>query len=424
MRNAYFFYLHNYRSDAFLKTLVTASPDLLVFDFSLLRTVFRKGSVLVRKHYEQQCATLSARNPDCRLRYIVVPAILIGRSPLLHRLSLIVSIGVAAIYAVVGGIQILFRRCQRVIFYNGHPLFLPALITTRLRKIRILTDLGDILYLLENRNPITLGLEMRFLRWSETIICVTRAFRNHLVNHHDLPPDRIQVLSAAIPEKFPEAFSETANHRHRANLRIRIKTPSDALVLGYAGDRWFRSVAGRGRIDVQGVDFLCRMVVHLNQTGTETHLVLVGVDGQHSDLNGIVSGPFERHFHFLGRYRQLDPLHCEALGGVDALCLPSVGSRIYHLYDRFKMYEYMAAGKRIIAADLPINREILPPETLYYPESKLEGMAAAVRDGIASGFPVYMATSGQRVSDRYTWEQRLEDGTLAKILDGQQVARD
>lgn len=413
MRLAYPYYFQNYRSDFFLQAQAKVADCLHILDFVPLRQVFRRNPTSVASQRERTARLLEG----CRAKvhHHVCPALWLGGKGLAYPLGFALSLGIALLWSVAMAFFLLTQKLSHFNFYNGHPLYLPLLAVAKLRRCPVATDLGDILYLLDNPNGLTRALELFFLRHSDRVISVSLPFKRHLVQELGFAPERISVLSASLPRAFPEAFDEARNAERRLALRQALGVPEGELVLGYAGGRWFRWVQGRGIIDVQGLDLLCQAVDWLNEHGTPCHLVILGTPADEPDLQPFVAGKHQARFHLWGRYKPLDERHCQVLGGADLLCIPSAGSSIYRLYDRFKMYEYLAAGKTCVVADVPINHDVYGDDAVYFPDDDWQAMAQVIQKEACRAV-LFNQSMNTRAAERYTWDERLEAGAIERAL--------
>ena len=359
----YCFYLDTTRTDAFLRTFGAMKADLGILDYTGLRALFRRFAFdahSVRATRDAQTAG-TARS---RLRLFAPPGFLL-RTPGPIRISL-GAIQCLAL-SLFTALAVLVRPPDHACFYNGHPLFLPVFLACLIRRVRVVTDLGDILYLLDHPD----GLAKRYEKWwlrhtSGTIICVSDRFRAWLVSQLGLPPEKICVLSAAVPESFPRLFSKEKNRVHRIRLRERLALPEEAIVLAYAGGSWLRRVPGRGLVDVQGTRELVEGFRKLVARDPRVHLVCIGFPEWARGVGEAAADPATGHFHHLGPYQSGDELHATVLGGADYLCLPSANTELYQYYDRFKTWEYLATGNPILADDIPLNRELIGPAGVFF----------------------------------------------------------
>lgn len=417
MRVVYLYYLENYRSDAFLTALSRSSGHLTLFDFVQFRNVFRGGSSRAKAHREHVSSVL--RNAPAKVSFSPVPALSFGTSRAAWRISFVVSLFLALLWAVVIPMRLLFQRVDRIVCYNGHPLFLPMLLLARLKGVPLTTDLGDLLYLIENPGHLGFSIEMAFLKASERIICVSMPSKRHLCEVYGFDSNSISVMSAALTARFTEAFDDERNAERRFQLRERIGAAVTEPIFAYSGGRWFREVEGRGRVDVQGLDHLVRVVCGLNASGFCCHLVIIGVPSDDADLNETISDENRSRIHILGRYKPLDSLHTMVLGGSDLLCIPSADTMIYKLYDRFKMYEYAAAGKTCIVAEGEINRHVYGDFALYYKDGDETSLANALRDSVKRAV-LFEPRLNRIAAERYSWAHRVDEGTVNEAVFGKQ----
>jgi len=415
----YCFYLNSYRTDAFLQNLCGSAKQVTVLDYSLLRALYRGKQVERNAHTLEQLNRYSQHPAE--LNYFTVPV----WAPFPERtgklLNLPLSILIALFFGLFFALKLLISPMKHVVFYNGHVLFAPLLAAVRLKRIPYTTDLGDLLYLVDNPNRWTHALEKTFLRHSESIICVSRPFKDYLIENLHLPSKRISILSAAIPGSFATHFSEAGNARMRDELRKTVGAEDQDTVLVYSGGIWKKHIPHVGIKDVQGVESLCEAFEQINESGLNAWLILLGYSKDASELDRFRQGKWQHRFVEFGAYEPEGKTHLMALGGADYLCLPSYPCDTYRLYDRFKTIEYLAAGKRIVAADTPINRHLLGESGLYYPEGSVTSMARAIIEDRKPPAP-FIAESNRRVLEKYNWKRRTQDRLIKRVVfDGEMV---
>lgn len=108
---------------------------------------------------------------------------------------------------------------------------------------------------------------------------------------------------------------------------------------------------------------------------------------------------------------QVPPARVPAyLRSADILLLPNTGAS--EESERFtspiKLFEYFAAGKAIIASDLPSTREILgPDDAVFVPAGDARALSAAIRR-LATDTPLRerLAKRSSSLAPRYTWQAR------------------
>ena len=113
------------------------------------------------------------------------------------------------------------------------------------------------------------------------------------------------------------------------------------------------------------------------------------------------------------------------LSRATVLVLPNPASAISsHFTSPLKLFEYMAAGRPIVASDLPAVREVLTPDVhaLLVPP----GSTAALADGIRRilsdrGLGERLASAAVAAVEHYTWDCRATrlEALLAAVTAGQ-----
>ncbi len=409
----YCYYLASYRTDAYLQNLCRDAAQVTVLDFSPLRSLFRGKAIDGAYHTSEQIRKYGSLG--AKLNYHTLPTISHFPGGWGQRMNLALSAVLALLFSPLMSIKLLFSKFDHVVFYNGHLLFLCLLLSSWIKKIPYTTDLGDVLYLIDNPNPLTRRVELAFLKHSRSIVCVSKPFKEHLINQYRIPPDRISILSAAIPENFILQFSEESNRSRQAQLRAQIGADDQATVLVYSGGIWKKRLPGIGIKDVQGVESLCEAFEQMNETGHDTWLVLLGYSKEAKELDRFRNGRWRQRLVELGTYAPGGPEHLAALGGADYLCLPSFPCDTYRLYDRFKTIEYLAAGKRILAADTAINHYLLGDAGCYYKEGSSESMAQSLIQNRAPK-AIFIESSHLKVQRDYNWDQRNREHLVSKVV--------
>ncbi len=113
----------------------------------------------------------------------------------------------------------------------------------------------------------------------------------------------------------------------------------------------------------------------------------------------------------------------------DLLVLPNRATSVSANYTSpLKLFEYLAAGRPIVASDLPALREILRDRENAWlvPPDDTAALAAALEDARArQGLAVRLAKAAFDSAAAYSWDRRAErlEQTLARAIGGQTESR-
>ncbi|GIW68627.1 MAG: hypothetical protein KatS3mg100_121 [Candidatus Parcubacteria bacterium] len=140
------------------------------------------------------------------------------------------------------------------------------------------------------------------------------------------------------------------------------------------------------------------------------------------EIIGATPGWIEKHQHAVPpsvRLRERVPYQAvpRLLATAHALVIPNDPDNPHGaLYTSpVKLFEYMAAGRPIVASDVPAIREILPRDAAWYIDVRdAEAFARAIRDACASSEAFMRACRARAVVARHTWEARAK--TIAEVL--------
>jgi glycosyltransferase involved in cell wall biosynthesis len=196
----------------------------------------------------------------------------------------------------------------------------------------------------------------------------------------------------------------------RAHWRRELGWSPEAFIVGYAG----RFIGGREGVD-KGIGTLTDAAIQLAQSAPDRPVRLALVGGPESVLNSVRRQVAEAGLpnEFL-----LAPgmVPVEAVPGYlqafDVCVIPSPWTDFYAYYTSpLKLFEYMAAGKPIVATNLPSTAEILidGQNGLLVPPSDPGALAGALHhllDDLALG--ARLGTQATHDATAYTWEARAK----------------
>lgn len=217
------------------------------------------------------------------------------------------------------------------------------------------------------------------VRKAEKLVVISEGLKDFYVSK-GVPKEKIVVAPDGI---------DLADFRYvptKEEARAALSLPQDKPIALYVG-----------KLDSgKGVDTLGEAAAHLPK------VLVVAIGGSENELAAWrATYP---HVTFLGPkpYRQL-PQHLQA---ADVLVLPNTGKT--EVSSRFtsplKLFAYLAAGKPIVASDVPSIREVLDEDTAYLvtadnPHALAAGITRALQDTVRAPHARTRATA-------YTWQTR------------------
>jgi glycosyltransferase involved in cell wall biosynthesis len=192
----------------------------------------------------------------------------------------------------------------------------------------------------------------------------------------------------------------------KAEVRRVLKLPEKAFIVGYAGRL---HTMGMGK----GIDALIEAVARLNQQGRPITFCLVGGPDEavqaYRQLWSDCDLPAERLITTGTVPADAIPLY---LAAFDVAAMPLPWTEHFAWYtSAIKLFEYMAAGRAILATDLPAVTEVV-----RHGESALlakPGDAASLAEGLARliddpELRATLAANAARLAPEYTWGRRAE----------------
>lgn len=289
-----------------------------------------------------------------------------------------------------------YRRAVRRFFeehpadllYARSPVLLPALLAT---KIPVLLEL----------HTLPTFFKRRFVRMANRcrlVICLTRAMRDEL-------------LSLGCNSRRMLVEGDGVDHERFYNLpeaslaKQDWALPQERKVIGYVG-----SLVTRDTLE-KGVAELIDAVAILRKQGAPVFCWIVG--GPSSWL-----GTYKRRAEEQGltskdiRFQGAIPVRRvpAAIAACDVCVYPAPKStHTYFLRDTspLKLFEYLAARKPIVCADLPPVRDVVNERLVHFCQP---GDAASLAKGIAAAIehPLKSAEERAEIVYRHSWMQRMQ----------------
>jgi len=212
----------------------------------------------------------------------------------------------------------------------------------------------------------------------------------------DLVPPRLLVAPDGVSERFFKARGRQADIRRRLGLPLR------KPVILYAGGLYW-AWKGVGTL-IEAQRFL----------GEKAWLVIVGGSPRREDIDALIKKARRLGLKQITLTGFQPPAKVpDYLRAADILVLPnSAKTEISRSYTSpLKLFEYLAAGRPVVASDLPSLREVLVHGQngfLVPPDDPLK-LAAALSALLDSpGRRKSLARKGRRTAQAYTWQKRAE----------------
>ena len=302
-------------------------------------------------------------------------------------------------YALVSALMLLFTRVD--IYYSRDELILALL--TRLKARRKIAYEAH-LYSAGARGA---ALQRYVAQHAGGVIAITGRLRADLIAERGADPDRVIVAHDGFRQ---ERFAELPEAR---DARQALGIPQEAYVVGFLG-----------RLEMIGMDKGVGDLVEALAAVEGAHLLLVGGPADMAERlrqRWLALGLAAERFHYAGQVAPSQvALH---LAMMDVCAMPHPAKTQFALYTSpLKLFEYMAAGKAIVASDLPAWADVVShgETALLVPPGDIAAWSKALRQ--LRDQPELRANLGAQARERalkhYTWRARSET-ILAHIAKAQ-----
>ena len=250
------------------------------------------------------------------------------------------------------------------------------------------------------------ALQAHVCRRAGSIIAITSQLRDDLIEQRDADPVRIIVAHDGVRRSRFEDVPD------RACARRQIGWDEGSFIVGYLGS-----------LRMIGLDKGVAMLLQVVAKVSECHLALIGADAAEVDqfrAAWVGLGRNVSHFLTVGRVPPGEaPIILSAL---DVCAMPHPATRQFARYTSpLKLFEYMAAGRAVVASDLPGWSDVVVDEesALLCPPDDIAAWTAAIarlRDD-----PQLRARLGQTAREKalsdFTWSARAHKilGHIASV---------
>src|SRR5437867_1232109 len=203
--------------------------------------------------------------------------------------------------------------------------------------------------------------ERRIWRRADLVVAVSQAFRSHF-EKAGVAPEKVRILTNAVDTSLFRAQDDESSVRRCMNLDGR-------FVVGFVGS--FKAW--------HGVDFLFKAFARLRREADSYHLLLVG-DGPMRGMleNEIRRSGLQEAVTFVGSVPHEDVPRYLAV--MDVAVAPYPPLKDFY-YSPLKLYEYMAAGRAIVASKIgQVGEAVADGLTgLLYQPNDFEGLLQCLR---------------------------------------------
>ncbi|MEY7849469.1 glycosyltransferase family 4 protein [Natrarchaeobius sp. A-rgal3] len=237
----------------------------------------------------------------------------------------------------------------------------------------------------EMHTPISAHLKPRFFQAVDKLVCITDKLKRYVLDQY--PIDRSSVLVAPDGVDLRPYRSRT-----RAEARSELTIPENERIVAYTGHLY----PGKG-------------VEVLIESAKEIDATVYVVGGYEDDINRVKrSTNYSENVVFTGFVDPADiPVYQIA---ADVLVAPyTESSRPW--VSPLKLFEYMAAGRPIIASDREVLKEVLVDgeNALLFEKGNAESLRNQIERVLESNaLATNLGTKARQESKRYTWKKRAE----------------
>ncbi len=259
-----------------------------------------------------------------------------------------------------------------------------------LRFLRLFAPKLNYIYDAETM-PSELIPYVRYINSAKAVICHNQLFEKDLIKI-GIHPDKILIGQMGVNlENFSSQIS-------KETLRQQLNLPLTKKIVMYTGHFY----------GWKGVEILIQAA---SQLDSDTEVYLVG--GKDADIKRICESDRGLSWNNV----KMIPFQPPALApkyqqAADVLVVPNVSASEDSSYytSPLKLFQYMAAGRPIVASDLPSLRTILNTQNAYLvrPDDP-QALAQGIRDALSDDPQAARRTErAQEEVRQYTWEKRVE----------------
>lgn len=230
---------------------------------------------------------------------------------------------------------------------------------------------------------------------SRTIITNSNGTKEVLLTHYPELMGRIMVMPNGVDLNFFDVAQDQVKAREQLHL------PTTGPIIGYIG-----------RLETVGLDkgvgLLIESMRLVIQSYSQAVLCVIGgpdkaVHAYEKKLNS----DEKKQMIFTGQVRYADiPLYFRA---IDVAVIPFPDTRQFAMTaSPIKVFESMAAGKAIVATDLPTLRTYLHDCALFFKPGDVKDLANKIIVAMQKSMSDLLGQAAQERAKEYSWEQRAQ----------------
>lgn len=237
----------------------------------------------------------------------------------------------------------------------------------------------------EQHEPVSKRFLDRFYRRVDGIVCITEKLADYVIANHPIERDRIVVAPDGVDLAPYEGWTQ-------ASSRDDLDLPADRDIVMYTGHLY----------EGKGTETLVRAAEGLDAT-----VYIVG--GYQEDIQRVKRECGQpENVVFTGFVDPADiPVYQVA---ADVLVAPyTEESRPW--VSPLKLFEYMAAGRPVVASDREVLKEVLVDgeNAVLFEKGNVEALREAIERVLGDdGFAEELAERARQDVEQYTWERRAE----------------
>jgi glycosyltransferase involved in cell wall biosynthesis len=273
---------------------------------------------------------------------------------------------------------------QTVVYSNEQPLIIVALFWRLFFKFRVACEIHGFFNWQRDR------FLLKIVRYCDKIIATSENLRQLLVK---LEPGLVNKIFVVRGGFDPEFFGEESDPQ---KIRSELNLPAGDFIIAYAGH-----LQTRGE---KGVSQLIEAAKLLNEKKLKL-LLVGGRDSEIKEYQEICSSDLCTFIPWLRDQK----LAIKYLAASDLLVIPTSADSLYVRYSfPMKLYDYLALGKPILAADIPIIREVLNnTNSLLFKRGDAQSMAGRISFALSNeGLLQSISRQAKIDSLAFTWQRR------------------